>query len=46
MRHVALPSCVIKLADAHDLRRGELIEALELSSGDDELSLGARHLRA
>ena len=45
MRHIALPSCVIKLADAHDLRCGELIEALELSSGDDKLSLGARYLR-
>ena len=45
MRHVALPSCVIKLADAHDLRCSELIEALELRSGDEKLSLGARHLR-
>ena len=46
MSHVALSSRVINLTDAHNLRCGELIEALELISGDDELSLGTCHLRA
>ena len=45
MRDFALRSRVIKLADAHDLRYCKLIEALELSGGDNELSFGARHLR-
>src|SRR4051794_7116995 len=46
MSHVALSSSVINLTDTHNSRRGELIEALELISGDHELSLGTRHLRA
>ena len=44
MRDFALRSYVINLADAHDLRYCELIEALELSGGDNELSFRTRHL--